>query len=195
MTRRAESVDETRQRIIEATVHLHGTVGIAATSISAVAERAGVTRLTVYRHFPDDATLIEACSAHWLSQQRPPAPASWTRHGEPLDRLRAALDDVYRFYREGEAMLTFVYRDLAAMPEGRRTAIEERDRAFVELVLEPFAAGGPARTRLRAAVGHALTFGTWRSLCVEQGLANADAVEMMVRWIAALTVQPQPEVR
>src|SRR5918999_188498 len=75
MSRRAEGVAETRQRIVEATVELHGTVGPAASTIAAIAERAGVTRLTVYRHFPDDEALWAACSGHWLSQQDPPDPS------------------------------------------------------------------------------------------------------------------------
>jgi len=66
--RRAEQVDQTRQRIVETTAELHGSVGPAATTIAAIADRAGVTRLTVYRHFPDDAALFAACSAHWIAQ-------------------------------------------------------------------------------------------------------------------------------
>src|SRR5579859_1136935 len=99
MRRRAEHVDQTRQRIVEATVELHGTVGLAATTIAAIADRAGVTRLTVYRHFPDEAALIGACSAHWISQQQPPDPGTWSRIGDPAERLRAGLADLYRFYR------------------------------------------------------------------------------------------------
>ena len=65
MRARQESVEQTRLRITEATMHLHETLGPAATTVSAIAEEAGVTRLTVYRHFPDDEALFAACSAHW----------------------------------------------------------------------------------------------------------------------------------
>ena len=58
--RRAELEADTRRRITETAVELHGTVGPARTSISAVAERAGVRRSTLYRHFPDEAALFDA---------------------------------------------------------------------------------------------------------------------------------------
>ena len=63
--RRAELEQQTRERIVEAAVDLHGSVGPARTTVSGVAERAGVQRATVYRHFPDDESLFAACSAHW----------------------------------------------------------------------------------------------------------------------------------
>ena len=116
MRKRAEDVDRTRQRIVEAAVHLHGTAGPAATSIAAIAERAGVTRLTVYRHFPDETTLFEACSGHWLSQQTLPRPQDWGAIDDPAQRLKAGLADIYRFYRGGEQMLTMVIRDQHALP-------------------------------------------------------------------------------
>ena len=81
MRRRAEQVDRTRQRIVEATVELHGSVGPAATTIAAIAEAAGVTRLTVYRHFPDEDALFAARSAHWLARQQLPDPAAWPGRG------------------------------------------------------------------------------------------------------------------
>ena len=96
MRRRAEQVDQTRQRIVEATVELHGSVGPALTTIAAVAEAAGVTRLTVYRHFPDDAALFAACSAHWISRQQLPDPGAWSQIGDPAARLRAGLADLHR---------------------------------------------------------------------------------------------------
>jgi AcrR family transcriptional regulator len=120
MQKRAEQMDETRQRIVESTVRLHGTLGPARTTIAAIARDAGVTRLTVYRHFPDDEAIFEACSAHWLAGQVLPDPVAWARIHDPVDRLRAGLSDLYRFYRDGEGMLTRVYRDRDAMPDGRR---------------------------------------------------------------------------
>src|ERR1041385_5391324 len=104
MRRRAEQVDQTRQRIVEATVALHGSVGPAATTIAGIAEAAGVTRLTVYRHFPDDDALFTACSAHWLARQQPPDPQTWSLIDDPVERLRAGLADLYRFFRAGADM-------------------------------------------------------------------------------------------
>ncbi|HCT76120.1 MAG TPA: TetR family transcriptional regulator [Micromonosporaceae bacterium] len=184
MRKRAERVDETRQRIIEATVQLHGTVGPAATTIMGIAEQAQVTRLTVYRHFPDEGTLFAACSAHWLSQRVLPDPDSWSQIADPLDRLRSGLTDLYRFYRAGESMLSWIYRDKASLPAANREFLERRDAHFRDVLIKPFVATGAQRRRLRAVLGHAVSFWTWRSLCIEHGLSNREAVEAM----AALTL-------
>ncbi|MDH6455824.1 MULTISPECIES: TetR/AcrR family transcriptional regulator [unclassified Streptomyces] len=178
MRKRAEDVERTRQRIVEAAVHLHGTAGPASTSVSAIAERAGVTRLTVYRHFPDETALFEACSGHWLSRQRSPRPEEWGALENPLERLTVGLADIYRFYRAGEQMLTLVIRDQHAVPESRRQAWEERTRQYVEVLARAWPqADDPV---LRAVIGHAAAFSTWRSLCREQGLTDRDAVGVMV---------------
>src|SRR3954464_14335334 len=107
--RRAELEEETRRRITEATVELHRTVGPARTTISAIAEKAGVQRLTVYRHFPDERDLLAACSAHWLGADPPPDPSAWT---EP----RPALRELYSWYRRNDAMLANTARDAPPMP-------------------------------------------------------------------------------
>ena len=184
MQKRAEQMDQTRQRIIESTVRLHGTLGPARTTIASIARDAGVTRLTVYRHFPDDEAIFEACSAHWLAGQVLPDPDAWARIDDPVDRLHAGLSDLYRFYRHGEGMLTRVYRDRDAMPEGRRRALAQRDDHFRRILLEPF---GGADRRLLAVVGHATSFATWRSLCIEQGLTNGEAVKAMAVLVLTAT--------
>ena len=180
MRRRAEQVDGTRQRIVEAAVHLHGTVGPAATTMSGIAERAGVTRLTLYRHFPSEDELFRACSAHWYAQQVPPDPQRWARMDDPWERLRIGLADVYRFYRAGEPMLTLVNRDRHAMPAERREAGAAVERLWTETLLDPFRATAARRRRLRAAIAHALSFGTWQSLCRTNGLDDRSAVRLMV---------------
>jgi AcrR family transcriptional regulator len=181
MRKRAEQVDQTRQRIVEAAVHLHGTVGPAATTIAGIAEQAGVTRLTVYRHFPDEVALYLACSSHWMAQQVPPDPDAWAQLADPAHRLRAGLADLYRYYRQGQAMLTRTYRDLAALPESLQRAAEGIDRHYRDVLLEPFAGTctRAQRRRLRAVLGHAVSFWTWRSLCLQGGLSNREAVEAM----------------
>lgn len=179
MTKRAENVTETRQRIVEATVQLHSTVGLADTSIAAIAAEAGVTRLTVYRHFPDLLALFEACNAHWLSERQVPNPQAWAAIEDPAQRLRAGLADVYRFYRDGAEMLTLVHRDWHTVPEELRKQLEARDNSWCDLLVAPFAADGPTLHRLRAAIAHAVAFPTWQSLCQQHGLSNDDAVDMM----------------
>jgi AcrR family transcriptional regulator len=186
MGRRAEQVEQTRQRIIDATVELHGSIGLAATTIAAIAERAGVTRLTVYRHFPDENVLIGACSAQWMSRQQPPDPAAWSRIADPADRLRAGLADLYRFYRAGATMLANVYRDSAVMPEAFQQALRDLDNQHRDVLLEPFRGRTPDELRrLSALVGHAISFWTWRSLCFDHGLENQAAVEAMTGMVLA----------
>jgi AcrR family transcriptional regulator len=170
---------ETRRRIVEAAVRLHGTIGPAATTISALAEEAGVTRLTVYRHFPDGGALFAACSQHWASGQVLPDLDAWSQLGDPEQRLRAGLSDLYRFYRDGEPMLTNVRRDRATLPTEVLERTEETNARYRDSLLQPFAVRGKGRKRLRAVLGHAVSFWTWRSLCLDQGLTNREAAEAM----------------
>jgi AcrR family transcriptional regulator len=185
MRKRAEQVDETRQRIIEAAVGLHGTVGPAETTIAGIAREAGVTRLTVYRHFADEGAIFGACSAHWLAMQVPPDPQSWGEVDDPVERLRIGLADLYRFYRDGQAMLTRIYRDKPSLPNKHRQGLDARDRHFRDVLLDAFDSNRGSRRRLRAAVGHATSFWTWRSLCGDHGLPERDAVELMVELVVA----------
>jgi AcrR family transcriptional regulator len=182
MSRRAEQVNQTRQRIVEATVHLHGTVGPAHTTVSAIAEEAGVTRLTVYRHFPDDAALFAACTAHWAAQQQIPDLDHWTRISDPRQRVRAALADVYRYYADAEPMLSNSARDAHAVPEFVKRRGRQRAAEMADAILSAW----PARQRTpkrRALVAHALSFSTWQSLCSEQRLSQQDAVTAMSKLI------------
>ena len=188
MTARAEAIDSTRQRIVEAAVALHGTIGPAATTISGIADEAGVTRATVYRHFSDDAALFRACSAHWLEQQVPPDPSNWMGRTDPMDRMRVALTDLYRFFRAGESMLQHIYGDKQWLPEEHRRGLDERSAHFTNVLLTAFPAQDRRQPRLPAVIGHAVDFWTWRSLCGEHGLPDADAVELMVDLAAVVVV-------
>lgn len=179
MRKRAEQVDQTRQRIVDAAVHLHRTVGPAATTIAGIAEQAKVTRLTVYRHFPDETTLIEACSAQWLSQQPIPDPEGWARITDPAERLRTGLTELYHFYRVGQDMLTLVNRDRATLPPVHRKVLDDQEKGHRDVLLGAFDVAGADRRRLRAVLGHAVSFWTWRSLCVDQKLSDRDAVELL----------------
>ena len=116
MGERAKSQDETRQRIVEATMRLHEELGPRATTISAIAEKAGVQRLTVYRHFPDETAVFQACTAHWLSLNPPPDPAGWAAIEDPRERLEAALTAFYRYYAGTQRMWSASFRDVADVP-------------------------------------------------------------------------------
>lgn len=184
MRKRAEDVAETRRRIVDAAVRLHGTVGPGRTTIAGIAAEAEVTRLTVYRHFPDDEALFAACSAEWLGRQALPDPQRWQQIADPAERLRTGLADIYRFYRDGQELLRLVERDREDMPESQRRDLADQDREFRDVLLEPF--DSEDGLRLRAAIGHAVSFPTWESLCVRQGLSNRQAVEVMTALVLAV---------
>ena len=191
MKKRADDVAGTRQRIVDAAVRLHGTIGPAATTISALAEEAGVTRLTVYRHFPDDAALFAACSRHWASGQVLPSPEAWSQLDDPAQRLRAGLSDLYRFYADAEPMLTNIRRDRGAVPPEQQTRTEATDAGYRDTLLRPFGRRGRRRERLRAVLGHAVSFWTWRSLCLDNGLTNNEAVEVMTALVLTMSSKDQ----
>lgn len=179
MRKRLEDVEETRRRIVEAAARLHGSVGPARTTVSAVAEAAEVQRSTVYRHFPDDEALFRACTGHWLAEHPWPDPRRWRGVADPAERLSDALAELYAYYGANRSMLRNSYRDAEAMPAfvaaGRAARLEEMHRAL--------AAGwglrGRRRARLQAAITHALDFRTCESL-TEAGLSPAEAAELMV---------------
>jgi AcrR family transcriptional regulator len=177
---RAVQEQETRLRIVEAAIALHGTVGPARTTISAIAEGAGVRRATVYRHFPDERALMLGCSGTWQERNPPPDPAAWASIADPAERLAAALDAVYAWYERVEPMLTAVLRDIDAVPIIRE--LQEGRVAYLAAVEDGLVPGwgvrGRAATRLRAAIGLALDFHAWRTLH-ERGLGRADAIAVM----------------
>lgn len=175
----------TRRRIVDATVALHEEVGPAATTISAIAERAGVQRLTVYRHFPDERAVIEACSAHWSAEHPLPDAALWAGLSDASERARTALQAIYAYYRAGEPMLEKVLRDEAAVPSlGEVMApLHAWLRELTGQLSAGWGATGEAQRRVRAVAGHALRFETWRSLTSE-GLDDAEAAELLTSLLA-----------
>jgi AcrR family transcriptional regulator len=185
--RRAQLEEQTRLRITEAAVDLHGSIGPARTTISAVADRAGVQRATVYRHFPDEEALFDACSSHWAAQYPLPDLGAWAEVEEPDRRLETALAELYSWYAESEYMLSKTTRDAALVPAMRRPV--EAMGAWFEAAVEALARGrgdrGARRRRVRAAIGHAISFDAWRSLVQQQGLSQREAVGLMVRLVAA----------
>ena len=178
---RAEQELQTRQAITEAAVKLHGTVGPAHTTVSGIAEEAGVQRATVYRHFPDEESLFEACSGHYMSLHPPPDPSRWAEIADPADRLRETLLDVYRWWDETEEMMSRVIRD-APLVETLSAQTRARLAFFDQIPAILMRGGGlrgKRRARVEAAIGHALALATWQSLVRAQGLTNPDAVDLM----------------
>jgi AcrR family transcriptional regulator len=188
LKRRAERQDETRQRIVEAAIELHQTIGPAATTVSEIAERAGVGRVTVYRHFPDELTLARACSGQYFARNPAPDVDAWEAIGDPGERLRAGLREAYAYHRATEAMMTHVLADARGHP------VMEPYHAYwaraVDVLLAPWKARGRRRTLLRAGIALALSFDTWRTLVREQGLTDEQALELMVRLTCEHALDP-----
>jgi AcrR family transcriptional regulator len=179
---RAVAEEATRRRVIDAAIALHGTVGPARTTISAIAEQAGVRRATVYRHFPDERALMLGCSGTWAERNPVPDPSAWAGIADPEARTQAALDALYAWYERVEPMLSLVLRDQDAVPV--IAEIQQGRHAYLAAVEELLLAGWDATPRRRAAVGLALDFYAWRTLH-ERGLPRADAVAVMASAIRA----------
>jgi AcrR family transcriptional regulator len=186
LRRRAEQVADTHLRITEAAIELHGTVGPARTTLSAVAERAGVERRTLYRHFPTEADLFTACSTHWFGANPWPDLAAWRAVRDPDERLARALDELYAYYERTAPMFSNVLRD-AELVDFARDAVAPFN-AHLEEAAELLTVGRGARGRRRqlltAALRHALAFSTWRSLSAN-GIAPPDAAKLVTALVEA----------
>lgn len=188
LKQRAQSQAETRRRIVEATVKLHRSVGPARTTISAIATQAGVQRLTVYRHFPDERSLFQACSGHWAVLHPRPDVSRWATLADPEERLRVALGEIYAYHRATEEMTANVRRDLPQLP-----VLQEVAQPFAQYwdvaraaLDRGWKARGRRRRLVRAVIGHAVEFETWRSFARHQGLEDAELAEMMARLARAV---------
>ena len=183
LRRRAEKQDATRQRIVEATVDLHRTVGPARTTISAVAERAGVQRHTVYRHFPDDAALFKACAGHFLATQPPPDTSAWATVEDPGARLRLGLTELYSYYAANVQMIASVLRDSAVLPVGGGFRALQ-SAAFEALVTAR--TNGRRRPDFTAALRLATDFRAWQALGPSADLSPSETAHLMCRLLDCL---------
>jgi len=186
MSRRAEHVDGTRQRITAAAARLHTTIGPANTSIAAIAEEAGVTRLTVYRHFADLDVLFQACRAHWRAENPPPDARRCAETTGLEARARRSLTELYAWYREHAEELFQIYRDLTASPLSSQEATRGDIRRLAGLVLGDDASEAERGRHLRAAARHLIDYRTWRSLAIDQELTDSEAVEIGVTLLTNL---------
>jgi AcrR family transcriptional regulator len=184
MRRRAERQEQTRQRVVEATVALHATVGPVRTTVSAIAERAGVQRHTVYRHFPDDLSLFQACGSHFVTKNPPPDTARWLEIRDPEARLRTALGEAYRYYERHEGMMANIVRDSEFVAVG--AGFREGHARMTEAVLSGWSAMGTRKRMLEASVSLALDFRTWQHLVRTRALAPSQAVEVAAGGVLCL---------
>jgi AcrR family transcriptional regulator len=196
MKKRAERHRQTRRRIVEATVELHRTQGPANTTISQIAQRAGVNRLTVYNHFPNVTDLLKACSRSWTERHPAPDPTPWSQIGDPQERLRTALAELYGFYARTEPMRGNVLRDAETMPE--LAALLEGSvvpylGAVRDLLAEGWEISDDRRRLLLATLKLAIDFHTWRSLERESGLSRKEAVETMLEAVRTSASGPSSQ--
>jgi AcrR family transcriptional regulator len=193
MKKRAERQRETRRRIVEATVELHRTRGPANTTMSEIAQRAGVNRLTVYNHFPDVTDLLRACSRSWTERHPAPDPTPWAKISDPQVRLRTALTELYGFYGRTESMRANVLRDAQTMPE--LAALLEGSvvpylAAVRDMLAEGWEVSDDGKKRLLATIKLAIDFHTWRSLERGSGLSRKEAVETMLEAVRSSVSRP-----
>jgi AcrR family transcriptional regulator len=188
MKRRAERMRETRRRIAEAAVELHRTVGPARTTVSAIAEKAGVQRHTYYAHFPELKDLYQACTAHHLERNPLPDPSRWAEISGPEERLRRALSEVYAWYGGNEALLTNVLRDTPLDPvlQENNAFLFRLWEAMRDTIADAFEASGERHEALLAAIALALDLQTWRTLVRQQGLDEDRTIEMMIGMVRCL---------
>lgn len=182
LKRRAEQQAETRKRIVEAAVELHGSIGPAATTISMVAERAGVQRHTFYAHFPDEWSLLLACSGLALERDPLPDAAPWRAIADPAERLSVGLRAIYDRFERNASLTACVLRDAEHHPLVQKISALRYGPAIASY-REVLGAGLNAKQRALLAL--ALSFFTWRTLTRDGGLKQAAAVDAMVRAIAA----------
>jgi AcrR family transcriptional regulator len=184
-TKRAEQQLETRRRIVSAASELHRTEGPARTTMSAIADRAGVQRNTLYRHFPDERSILSACSAHFLTEHPMPAPDEWVAIADPAVRLRQGLGELYAYWAGTEQMTAHVVRDAEVNPLV--------DEALTRTAGPPLAAirsvllgAWPAKRQtpeLAAALDLALSFRTWQSLVRGSSLSPSAAADLVTRMV------------
>lgn len=179
-TQRAESEQNTRRRIVEATVELHGSVGPAKTTISEIAKRAGVQRLTVYRHFPSEKALFAACSGHYMAQNPLPDLAGFAGMRNPKARLKAALGELYAYFRRNQRMLALVLRDAAVVPSMKQSmqAIEQFFRELHVLLMHGHQGSREKLKQTAALIALAISFHTWQELS-KAGLTDEEAANLM----------------
>ena len=178
LKRRAERQNETWQRIVDATIELHQTIGAARTTISEIAERAGVGRVTVYRHFPDEATLFHACSGHYFAQNPFPDIDQWREIADPLDRFLVGLRESYAWHKQNEAMIKMALADARDLP--MMAPYHAYWDHAAETLASAWRARGRHRANLNAAIALALSHDTYRTLTREQHLTDEQAIALMI---------------
>jgi AcrR family transcriptional regulator len=189
LRKRAEAQEDTRARIVDAIIDVHRDLGPRNATVSAIAERAGVQRLTVYRHFPDDASLFEACTSTWLERNPPPDAASLEGIADPAARTRQGLEALYGYYRRTRRMWAVSYRDMEEVPalEGPMAGFEAGLEDYLQVLLRGWRLRGARRARLADTLALALRFHTLETLAA-RGLDDSQQAALVMQWLAGVSV-------
>jgi len=187
LSARAESQAETRQRIVDAAIALHEKLGPAHTPMSAIAARAGVQRLTLYRHFPDEAAMFAACTAHWGAQHPFPESSLWDDIKDPTSRVEAALTAHYDYFSGTRGMWSVAYRDVGLVKpiQPVLAQADEHLNAVAQSLAAGFGRRGIVHRNLVATLSHALGFAAWVSL-ETRGLDTEGKVALVLHWLDGL---------
>ena len=180
---RGDQVAETRARIVEAIMGLHGEVGPRNTTVSAIAERAGVERLTVYRHFKGEAEMFAACSARYLELNPPPDPTAWAVERDPMRRTQRGLADLYAFFSRTAPMFAKIYLDVDEYPSLKK--IMDQFDAHLRHLADDLASAWPrdkSTQKRQTILRHAAKFATWQSFEAE-GVDNQEKIKFMIAWL------------
>jgi len=181
---RGEEVAKTRARIVEAIMRLHGEVGPRNTTVSAIAERAGVERLTVYRHFKDEAAMFAACSHRYMELNPPPDPSAWAGEIDPARRTRRGLEDLYAFFGRTSPMFEKIYRDVSEFASLKK--IMDQFDAHLRHLADDLAAAWPrnqAAARRRVILRHVVKFATWQSFEAD-GVGDEHKIELILQCVS-----------
>jgi AcrR family transcriptional regulator len=193
LKQRAERQAQTRRRIVEATVALHQELGPAATTVAEIARRAGVSRLTVYNHFPTDGELFAACQHQFLIENPLPDLTAALRLRQPGERVQGVLTLLYGAFRRQAPMSAKVLHDRRALPALDALLADTRDASIAELgrsLAAGFPVKGAAGARLRAVIALALDFWTWQRL-THEGLTDDKAAQLMADLVACAATTPR----
>jgi len=174
-------MDETAERIAAATFELHASIGPSNTTISAIAEHAGVQRLTVYRHYPDELSLFRACVHHGLQKHPMPDVAEWSGIKDPAERLRTGLLAMYRYYSGTAEVWSNILPDIGRIPALHEANADtfKRFGAIFQSLASGWGLRGARKRKLEAAIWLAIQFPTWQTIVGQRELSNEEAVEVM----------------
>lgn len=170
-------------------------VGPQRATISAIAQRARVQRLTVYRHFPTLRDLFRACSGLHRATYPWPDPEIWKRIADPEKRVRKALTELFAYYARTASLWANVLRDAETSPLVQEAAAHRF--LYLRQARDALAAGwGRSRRRpLLLALAHAVSYRTWESLVRFGGASDREAVRLLVLWVRSAVGSPRSHDR